>query len=157
MKGGLFGDYECNIYSTRVLENRRNANEIYNFNLFKVSGGYNAVFNSVLIGGFTYGIGYLCKKENQLMKNPSMKLFGYSILATIGSYYLFKSILTDRKEREYLINNKEYLITKIEERLLEDYKMRNKVYPSIEAYENNQNKSDSIEEIQNEVTEETDE
>lgn len=141
--GGIYGDYEFANTSTRVLENRRYSNTIYNKRLFQSLGGNTLIFIAGLYGLSFYFIG---KCSAGTINKSSKASFVLSLGATLTSSFLYATYLMDTEEFKYLLKNKTTLLKKIDDRLLEDHKQRNGVFPKIEK---NQLVGDN--EINNEV------
>lgn len=126
--GGIYGDYEFANTSTRVLENRRYSNSIYNKRLFQSLGGNTLIYIAGLYGLSFLFIGKCCAG----MINKSKATFVLSLGATLTSSFIYATYLTDIEEFKYLLKNKTTLLKEIDDRLLEDHKQRSGVFPKIE-------------------------
>lgn len=123
--GGLYGDYGI-CKSTRVLEKRRSAEQIYKNRLFNARGGYNNCYIGSLFGFATYFV-LQCSSLNPRLR----------ILAGLGASttpYLFQ-IFYDKDLVRYLKNNKASIIEDLNVALINDHKERSGIYPSVEIVE----------------------
>jgi hypothetical protein len=130
--GGIYGDYEV-VNSTRVLEKRVNALQVYNRRLFNAQGGiinyYIPMVTSGLIfilGKEYFPIGFM-KKTFPLM---ILSGFGGFILHKVGTPYF-----GDYNEYRNLKNNRTKIIEDIKKAQQEDYDDRNRIYPKLEEEE----------------------
>jgi hypothetical protein len=138
--GGIYGDYEV-AKSTRVLEKRRYAEEIYNTRVFNAKGGSMNYFNSFLF----FGISYLMSKQylRNHINNNYLFLAGSAAVGALA-FTVGPCFFGDSETLYYLKSNKSDIVKNIDRCLLEDHKERQGIYPVLK-------KEESVESV--EVTE----
>jgi hypothetical protein len=130
--GGIYGDYEFTSKATRVLEGRKSAKDIYYSRLFHSKGSWTPVYLSGISSILFYMLGgHFFQTKGIACKQLRLYSIGASLFGAQLSYYFFSSLLSNTEELKYLLNNKENIISAIEERLIEDQKERYGALPDV--------------------------
>lgn len=122
MNGGLYGDFGL-VKSTRVLENRRYAEEIFKKRVNLAEGGSAKYTLSILSLGTSF---FVFTKYFSTIKNLQYASLGVALLAYKISPFFFGN----QEELSYLRNNKSEVIEELNTSLLNDYKERMGIFPS---------------------------
>lgn len=122
MNGGLYGDFGL-VKSTRVLEKRRYAEEIFKKRVYLAEGGSAKYTLSILSLGTSF---FVFTKYFSTIKNLQYASLGVALLAYKISPFFFGN----HEELSYLRNNKSEVIEELNTCLLNDYKERMGIFPS---------------------------
>ena len=121
MNGGLYGDYGL-VKSTRVLEKRRYAEEIFNNKVYLAEGGSSKYTLSLLSIGTSL---FVFSKYFSQIKNLQYASLAVGFLA----YKISPFFLGNHEELSYLKNNKSEVVEELNTCLVNDYKERMGIFP----------------------------
>lgn len=121
MNGGLYGDYGL-VKSTRVLEKRRYAEEIFNNKVYLAEGGSSKYTLSLLSIGTSL---FVFSKYFSQVKNIQYASLAVGFLA----YKFSPFFLGNHEELSYLKNNKSEVVEELNTCLVNDYKERMGIFP----------------------------